>query len=221
MSPVGQFTPKPLTPKQLPPDLSDRYTESEFIGKGGFARVFKAKRKDGKYVAVKIPISLDAMTGKSFIAEMQNWTKLAHPNIVRLYDFNIMPMPFFEEELCDRALADQKKPFEIEEAAWILFNICEGLKFAHKHKIIHRDLKPQNILLKNGVPKISDWGLSRIISESTTTSSMSFTPHYAAPEQINGRIKDERTDIWQLGVILYELLPAYCRSMVTVWSRLA
>ena len=196
-SPVDRFDPKPLTPKQLPPDLSDRYTESEFIGKGGFARVFKAKRKDGKYVAVKIPISMDSSTGKSFIAEMQNWTKLSHPNIVRLYDFNIMPMPFFEEELCDSALSDQKKPIESEKAAWILFNICEGLKFAHKQKILHRDLKPQNILLKEGVPKISDWGLSRIISESSTTTSTSFTPHYAAPEQINSRVKDESTDIWQ------------------------
>ena len=225
LSPVSAFTPKPLTPKQLPPDLSDHYTESEFIGKGGFARVFKAKRKDGKYVAVKIPISMDAVTGKSFIAEMQNWTKLSHPNIVRLYDFNIMPLPYFEEELCDNALADQSKPIESEEAAWILFNICEGLKFAHNRKIIHRDLKPQNILLKNGVPKISDWGLSRIISESTTTSATSFTPYYAAPEQINNRVKDERTDIWQLGVILYELvtgeLPFKGNSMIEIGMDIA
>jgi serine/threonine protein kinase len=223
--PVDRFTPKPLTPKQLPPDLSDRYTESEFIGKGGFARVFKAKRKDGKFVAVKIPISMDAMTGKSFIAEMQNWTKLSHPNIVRLYDFNIMPFPYFEEELCDGSLADQSKPIESEEAAWILFNICEGLKFAHTQKIIHRDLKPQNILLKDGMPKISDWGLSRIISESTTTTATSFTPHYAAPEQINGRVKDERTDIWQLGVILYELvtgiLPFNGYSIVEIGMNIA
>ena len=224
-SPVSQFTPRPLTPKQLPPDLSDRYSESEFIGKGGFARVFKAKRKDGKFVAVKIPIAMDAVTGKSFIAEMQNWTKLSHPNIVRLYDFNIMPLPYFEEELCDSALADQNKPLESEEAAWILFNICEGLKFAHTQKIIHRDLKPQNILLKNGVPKISDWGLSRILSDSTTTTTTSFTPHYAAPEQINGRVKDERTDIWQLGVILYELgtgiLPFQGDSMVEIGMNIA
>ena len=223
--PVSHFTPKPTTPKQLPPDLSERYTESEFIGKGGFARVFKAKRNDGKYVAVKIPISMDAITGKSFIAEMQNWTKLSHPNIVRLYDFNIMPMPFFEEELCESALSDQTKPIESEEAAWILFNICEGLKFAHKQKILHRDLKPQNILLKEGVPKISDWGLSRIISESTTTTATSFTPHYAAPEQINSRVKDERTDIWQLGVILYELvtdvLPFKGDSMVEIGMNIA
>ena len=224
-SPVSQFTPRPLTPKRLPPDLSGRYTESEFIGKGGFARVFKAKRKDGKYVAVKIPISLDAMTGRSFITEMQNWTKLSHPNIVRLYDFNIMPLPYFEEELCDSALSDREKPLESQEAAWILFSICEGLKFAHAHKIIHRDLKPQNILLKNGVPKISDWGLSRIISESSTTTATSFTPSYAAPEQINNKVKDERTDIWQLGVILYELitgvLPFTGDSMVEIGMNIA
>jgi serine/threonine protein kinase len=198
--------PKPPTQKQLPPELSDRYTKSEFIGEGGFARVFKAMRNDGKYVAVKIPLSMDAKTGKSFIAEMQNWTKLSHPNIVKLYDYNILPMPYFEEEICDCSLADQDKPIESEEAALILFNICEGLKFAHVQKIIHRDLKPQNVLLKNGVLKISDWGLSRIISASTTTTATSFTPNYAAPEQINNRAKDERTDIWQLGVILYELV---------------
>ena len=224
-SPVDRFTPKPLTPKQLPPDLSERYTEWEFIGKGGFARVFKAKRTDGQYVAVKIPISLDAMTGKSFIAEMQNWTKLSHPNIVRLYDFNIMPMPYFEMELCDSSLADRKKPIEIVEAAWLLFNVCEGLKFTHANKIIHRDLKPQNILLKKGVPKISDWGLSRVISESTTTTTTSFTPYYAAPEQISSEKKDERTDIWQLGVIFYELvtgqLPFTGDSMVAIMAAIA
>ena len=204
-APVFPFTPKPQTPKQLPQELSDRYTESAFIGKGGFARVFKAKRKDGKLVAVKIPISLDASTGKSFIAEMQNWTKLDHSNIVRVFDYNIMPMPYFEMELCDGSLAELKKPIDPEETAWILFNVCEGLKYTHKRLIVHRDLKPQNILVKNGIPKISDWGLSKVISDSTSTTAMSFTPYYAAPEQMNNRPKDERTDIWQLGVILYEL----------------
>ncbi len=204
-SPVDRFTPKPLTLKQLPPDLSERYPESEFIGKGGFARVFKAKRKDGQYVAVKIPISLDESTGRSFIAEMQSWTRLSHTNIVKLYDFNIMPVPYFEMELCDTSLDKIPKPIEPAKAAWILFNICDGLKYTHSHKIIHRDLKPHNILLKDGIPKISDWGLAKVIAESTTTSASAFTFPYAAPEQVRSKSKDERTDIWQMGVILYEI----------------
>ncbi len=223
--PPSSFTPKPLTSKQLPPDLSDKYTESEFIGKGGFARVFKTKRKDGIFVALKIPISLDESTGKSFIAELQNWTRLDHPNIVKVYNFNIMPSPYFEMELCDSSLAEKEKPIENEEAAWILFNVCEGLKFTHAQKIIHRDLKPHNILLKNGVPKISDWGLSRVITESTSTTTASFTPYYAAPEQISSNQKDERTDIWQLGVIFYELvtgkLPFTGDSIVTIMAGIA
>ncbi len=224
-SPVSPFTPKPQTPKQLPQELLDLYTESTFIGKGGFARVFKAKRKDGKLVAVKIPISLDASTGRSFIAEMQNWTKLDHANIVRVFDYNIMPMPYFEMELCDGSLAEIPKPVETEEAAWLIFNVCEGLKYTHKRSIVHRDLKPQNILLKNGVPKISDWGLSKVISDTTSTSAASFTPYYAAPEQVNNKPKDERTDIWQLGVILYELstgeLPFRGDSVVEVAVNIA
>ncbi|NMB80134.1 MAG: tetratricopeptide repeat protein [Methanomicrobiales archaeon] len=205
-SPVGAFTPRAVTPRQIPAELVDRYSEAEFIGKGGFARVFKAKKKTGQVVAVKIPISLDEQTGRSFIAELQNWTRLDHPNIVKVFHYNIMPTPYFEMDLCDGALAAEKKPIPPEEAAFILFSVCEGLKYAHARKIIHRDLKPQNILVKNGVPKISDWGLSRVISESTSTTVTSFTPYYAAPEQINHQAKDERTDIWQLGVILYELV---------------
>jgi tetratricopeptide (TPR) repeat protein len=204
--PPLSFTPKPVTPKQPPTELSERYTDWEFIGKGGFAQVFKAKRKDGQYVAVKIPISFDESTGKSFIAELQNWTRLNHPNIVKVYNFNILPNPYFEMELCDSSLAEVHKPIETEEATWLIFNVCEGLKFTHTQKIIHRDLKPQNILLKNGVPKISDWGLSRVITASTSTTGASFTPNYAAPEQIGNKSKDERTDIWQLGVIFYELV---------------
>ena len=205
----SDFTPKPTTPKTFPPELSDSYTEVEFIGKGGFARVFKAKRKDGKLVAVKIPISLDPATGKSFIKELTNWTRLEHENIVKVFDYNILPIPFFEMELCDQSLADLPKPVDPEKAAWIIFNVAEGLKYAHKQGIIHRDLKPQNIMLKEGIPKISDWGLSKVVTESTSTSVTAFTPFYAAPEQISkkfGEKNNPKVDVWQLGVILYELV---------------
>jgi serine/threonine protein kinase len=216
--PVSIIT--PVTMRTLPPEMTEKYANSEFIGKGGFARVFKAKRKDGQYVAVKVPIDLDESTGKSFIAEMQNWTKFNHPNIVKIYDYNIMPFPYFEEELCDGSLDKLKKPMDSAKAAWIVFNVCEGLKYAHSLKIIHRDLKPQNILLKNGIPKISDWGLSKIVTDVSSVTTASFTPFYAAPEQVTNKAKDQRTDIWQIGVILYELvsgvLPFTGDSMIDI-----
>ncbi len=209
----AQFTPSPTTPKTFPPELAELYTDVEFIGKGGFARVFKAKRKsDGEIVAVKIPLSLDPVTGKSFLKEIENWTKLKHPNIVRVYDYNILPIPFFEMEYCEDSLENllrRRGYLPPMEAAGIIFDIAEGLKYAHSLRIIHRDLKPSNILLKQGIPKISDWGLSKVLKESRSSTFVSFTPYYAAPEQISKSkfgSTNERTDIWQLGVIFYQLV---------------
>ena len=201
---------KPRIYYSFPPELLQYYENPILIGQGGFARVFRVKRKkDGKEVAVKVPISLDVSVGKSFIKELENWTKLRHENIVEVYDYNVLPIPYFEMELCDENLDDMEKPMEIERAAWITFNIAEGLKYAHKKGIVHRDLKPKNILLKKGIPKITDWGLSKLTAESRSSSIQAFSPSYAAPEHIlPNRFgdKDERTDIWQLGVILYELV---------------
>jgi serine/threonine protein kinase len=225
-SPVPSSISRPVTPRSLPSEMAERYTASEFIGKGGFARVFKVQKPDGSWTALKIPISLDAATGKSFIAELQNWTSLVHENIVRVDDYNIMPIPYFELELCDGTLATLERPVPPDHVAWLLFNVCEGLKYAHTRGILHRDLKPQNIMLRDGVPKISDWGLSKVMTQSrTTTVSGGFTAYYAAPEQITNKPKDERTDIWQLGVILYELvtgqLPFTGESMVEIGMAIA
>jgi serine/threonine protein kinase len=189
--------------------LRELYERVEYIGEGGFAYVFKAIRKrDGKTVAVKIPKTLNPAMGRMFIKEVGNWLHLIHPNIVRLYEVNIIPVPYIEMEYCEDSLEREKKPMEAEKAAWLVFNAAEGLKYAHSKRILHRDLKPSNILLKNGIPKISDWGLSKFIGEESTTT-MAFTPYYASPEQIApetfGEV-DERSDIWQLGVVFYELL---------------
>ncbi|MCL0095055.1 tetratricopeptide repeat protein, partial [Dehalococcoidia bacterium] len=203
----AQLTPRPDS--ALPPGLAENYHDIQLIGQGGFARVFKAVRvRDNKEVAIKIPVSLDQATGKTFIEEIKNWTRLNHPNIVKIYDYNVLPIPFFEMELCDSSLdqyiKDNKdKRIQLNNACWIVFNAAEGLKSAHSLKIIHRDLKPQNILLKDGIPKLTDWGLSKVITESAGLSG--FTPPYAAPEQISGKQKDERTDIWQLAVIFYQI----------------
>ena len=204
-------------PRAYPPGFSSRfpyeltpyYGNTGLIGKGGFARVFRANRKkDNGEVAVKVPLSMDQTIGKSFIKEMENWTKLRHPNIVEIFDYNIMPVPYFEMELCDSCLDILAKPMDVEKAAKLVFNIAEGLKYAHSKKIAHRDIKPQNVLLKDGIPKISDWGLSKLTAESRTSTITAFSPVYAAPEQFSKRFgsKDEQTDIWQLGVIFYELV---------------
>ncbi|WP_052304119.1 serine/threonine protein kinase [Thermococcus cleftensis] len=189
--------------------LQEFYSDFQYIGEGGFARVYKAKRKDGKIVAVKIPKTLDPAVGRAFVREITNWLHLKHPNIVELYDVNVLPVPYLEMEYCESSLARLQKPLPVDEAALIVFNIAEALKYAHGKKIVHRDLKPSNILLKNGLPKISDWGLSKVLEESTSaTTTASFTPYYAAPEQIDKKYghTDERTDIYQLGVIFYELV---------------
>jgi serine/threonine protein kinase len=201
---------RPDTPRHFPYELTPDYKNIGLIGTGGFARVFRANRRsDGKEVAVKIPISLDRSIGKSFMREMNTWTKLKHQNIVELYDHNILPVPYFEMEKCDSSLDIISKPIDLEKALWIIFNVAEGLKYAHNEKIAHRDMKPQNILLREGIPKISDWGLSKLTAESKTSTMAAFSPVYAAPEHISPEkfgAKDEQTDIWQLGVIFYELV---------------
>jgi len=197
------------TSHHFPLELNDYYKDPEDIGKGGFARVFKAERKkDGQKVAVKVPISLDRSVGRSFIKELENWTKLDHPNIVTVFEYNILPVPYFEMELCDSCLEEISKPMKIEQAAYLVFNIAEGLKHAHNNGIIHRDIKPQNILINNGIPRVSDWGLSKVTAQNKSSTLAAFSPLYAAPEQISKRFgaKDEQTDIWQLGIIFYELI---------------
>ena len=195
----------------FPLELQSKYTDINYIDKGGFARVFKAVRKDNVTVALKIPISFDETTGKTFLKEIKAWEELKHPNIIGLYDMNIMPVPYFEMEYANNmTVNDLEKPLDVELATKLVFDISEGVGYAHSKGIVHRDLKPCNVLLTNSmVPKISDWGLSKVIAESKSSSNVGFTPIYAAPEQISpkkfGR-PDHRTDIYQIGVIFYELV---------------
>ena len=160
-------------------------------------------------------MAMDPVDGETFIREVSNWIHLRHPNIVRLYNANIIPIPFLEMEYCDDSLENilrKKRVLPPLEAARIIFEVAEGLKYAHSKGIIHRDLKPSNILLKNGIPKISDWGLSILMEitwKSTPSVNPAFTLYYAAPEQISisdfGQV-GKRTDIWQLGVVFYQLV---------------
>nr|WP_240912194.1 serine/threonine-protein kinase [Thermococcus sp. M39] len=207
-----------LQDKGFPPELLDNYAPLEFIGEGGFAKVFKAKRKsDGQIVALKIP-RIDEKTSSLFLKEVAAWYHLNHPNIVTLYRADILPIPYLEMEYVEGVNVDGKlvrdldkypKPVDEKTALKIIKGIAEGLKHAHSKGIWHLDLKPLNVLLKSDLtPKITDWGLARI-SVRTSSTIKGLTPQYAAPEQLDEKTygnPDHRTDIYGLGVIFYELL---------------
>ena len=190
------------------PQELNQYTDEYLIGTGGFSRVYKVKNTaTNKIVAVKIPIKNDANIGKSFLRELKNWVSFDHPNIVKIYSYNILPVPYIEMEWCDSCLEDVEKPIQLNLAMYYIHGIAQGLDYAHKHNIAHFDLKPQNILLKKDIPKITDWGLSRVLTiHGTTTIGISLP--FAAPEQFSSSYgeKDAKTDIWQLGILFYHLL---------------
>lgn len=198
----------------FPATLAERYRDVTFIGKGGLARVFRAvRRSDGAVVAVKVPISFDETTGRIFLKEMKLWEGLIHPNIVRLCSVNILPVPFVEMEYVSRSLAGVTLPLSPDEAVAVVNDIVSGLAYAHEHGIIHRDIKPHNILLaEDGTAKITDWGLGTVVDDRHESSIVGFSIQYAAPEQIAPRRfgdADTRTDIYQTGVVFYELLTGH------------
>jgi serine/threonine protein kinase len=146
--------------------------------------------------------------GKLFLKEAGTWLILSHPNIVKLHEANIFPIPYMELELCEKSLSELPKPTDTKTALKIALHIADALAYAHARGFVHRDVKPSNILLKNGLWKLSDWGLVKALDALSGTSRM-FTPLYSAPEQIMPRKfggVDEKTDIYLLGLVLYELL---------------
>jgi len=213
----------------FPPELADTYAGAVFVGSGGLARVFKAKNlRTGQTVALKIPIQHDENTGKAFLKEIIGWEGLSHENIVKVSAANILPVPYVEMEFINRTLAEVEKPLPMGKAARICRDIALGLQFAHDRGIIHRDIKPQNILVTpEGVPKITDWGMSKVTGVTGLPTITGFSLAYAAPEQLAPQTfgeTDQRTDIYQMGCVLYELVtgavPFPGSDMAQVSSRI-
>lgn len=128
-----------LSSKSLPFELQPFYTDSAFIGEGGFGRVFKAINKTGELVALKIPKSFDKKSERTFITEVSNWSHLNHPNIVKLIEYKILPIPYIETEYCEGRLEKGMK--SLAESVSIVYEIAKGLEYAHKKNIIHGDVK--------------------------------------------------------------------------------
>jgi len=196
--------------------LLDRYEIIEHIGSGGMALVYKAKDlKLERVVAVKTlreEYIADMEFLKRFSSEARAAASLSNANIVNAYDVGADgDVYFIVMEYVDgvtlKELINKRAPFGSEEVLSVAIQIADALSHAHKNGIIHRDIKPQNIIVtKDGVVKVTDFGIARIADAETTTSSGAMgSVHYFSPEQARGKFVDFRSDIYSLGIVMFEM----------------
>ena len=196
--------------------VGDRYEILEKIGVGGMAEVFKGKdHKLNRFVAVKV--LKEEFRGnegfvKKFKEEAQAAARLAHPNIVNVYDvgdengiyYIVMELV---EGITLKNYIERKGNLTIKEATSIAIQVCAGLEVAHNNNIVHRDIKPQNIIIsREGKVKVTDFGIAKATTSQTTTANAMGSVHYASPEQARGGYVDGRSDIYSLGIVLYEMV---------------
>ncbi len=198
--------------------LGNRYEILEEIGSGGMAIVYKARCNVlNRYVAIKVlraDLKDDAEFVRRFNIEAQAAASLTHPNIVSIYDVGnddgvqYIVMEYVKGITLKRYI-DKKEKLPWREAVGYAMQICRALETAHAHNIIHRDIKPQNIIMaEDGTLKVTDFGIAHASSQATMTigNNAIGTVHYLSPEQARGGYTDERSDIYSLGIVLYEML---------------
>ncbi|NLZ80864.1 MAG: Stk1 family PASTA domain-containing Ser/Thr kinase, partial [Clostridiales bacterium] len=196
--------------------LSDRYEILEKVGSGGMSDVYKAKcHKLNRFVAIKVlkeEFSSDKNFVSKFSVEAQSAAGLTHPNIVNIYDvgedngryYIVMELV---EGITLKNYIEKKGRLEVKEAVSITIQILQGIQVAHNNHIIHRDIKPQNIIIsKEGKVKVTDFGIARVSTSQTISSNAMGSVHYISPEQARGGYSDERSDIYSLGISLYEMV---------------
>ena len=207
-------------PPRLTSALADRYRLERKLGEGGMATVYLAEDvKHERRVALKIlkPELAAVIGAERFLAEIKTTANLQHPHILPLFDsgeadgFLYYVMPFIDgETLKDRI--EREGQLGVEEAVRIAREVADALDYAHRNDIIHRDIKPANILLHDGRPVVSDFGIALAISAAgggrmTETGLSLGTPHYMSPEQASAdRDLSARSDVYSLGCVLYEML---------------
>jgi len=173
--------------------------------------VYKAKwRKKNLVVALKVPRELTSNAEDIFFNEIRKWEQLKHRNIVNLIKPRVKPVPHIVIEYIDGPtlydLMGEKGKIGLEIACRIVFDIARGLEYAHSKLIIHSDLKPKNILINNmGEAKITDFGIAKTVKSSSVGGIRGLTLIYSAPEQLDDYV-DERTDVYQLGLLLYNMV---------------
>ena len=196
--------------------ISSRYEIIDKIGTGGMADVYKAKcHRLNRFVAIKIlkpEFSEDDKFVDKFRAEAQSVAGLSHPNIVNVYDVGEdEDLHYIVMELVEgitlKSFIEKKGHLEVKEATGIAIQIARGMEAAHNNHIIHRDIKPQNIIISTeGKVKVTDFGIAKATTSNTITSNAMGSVYYISPEQARGGYSDEKSDIYSLGVTLYEML---------------
>ncbi|MBQ6361634.1 MAG: Stk1 family PASTA domain-containing Ser/Thr kinase [Lachnospiraceae bacterium] len=196
--------------------LGNRYEIISRIGSGGMSDVYKATDlKLNRAVAIKV-LKSEYSNEKNFVSkfrmEAQSAAGLAHPNIVNVYDVGEdRGVHYIVMELVEgitlKKYIERKKKLEIRESIEVAMQVARGIEAAHKQHIIHRDIKPQNIMIsRDGKVKVTDFGIARASSSQTISSNTMGSVHYISPEQARGGYCDERSDIYSLGITLYEML---------------
>lgn len=196
--------------------IGDRYEILEKIGTGGMSDVYKAKcHKLNRFVAIKVlkqEFSENANFVSKFRTEAQAAAGLMHPNIVNVYDvgeengiyYFVMEMV---EGITLKKYIEKKARLSVKEAISIAIQVSMGIEAAHNNHIIHRDIKPQNIMIsKDGKVKVTDFGIAKAATSNTITSNVMGSVHYTSPEQARGGYSDEKSDIYSLGITMFEML---------------
>lgn len=197
--------------------LDNRYEILEVIGTGGMAVVYKARcHRLNRFVAIKIlkdEYSQDEEFRRRFHAESQAVAMLSHPNIVAVYDVSTSSdADYIVMELIDgitlKQYMEKKGVLNWKETLHFSMQIAKALEHAHSRGIVHRDIKPHNVMvLKNGSVKVADFGIARIMSKGNTLTREALgSVHYISPEQAKGGRVDNRSDIYSLGVVMYEMM---------------
>ena len=198
--------------------LGDRYEIIEKIGSGGMAVVYRGKdKKLDRYVTIKV-LREEFIGDEEFIerfrSEACSAARLSHPNIVRVYDvgedgeINYIVMEYIHGDTLKTAIR-KKAPFDSRSTINVAIQIASALSQAHKAHIVHRDIKPQNILVgTDGVVKVTDFGIARAARATTmtTTANAAGSVHYFSPEQARGGYVDEKSDIYSLGITMFEMI---------------
>ncbi|MEG1505059.1 MAG: protein kinase, partial [Lachnospiraceae bacterium] len=195
--------------------LGERYEVQERIGAGGMADVYKGRdQKLNRFVAIKVlkkEYREDDNFVRKFKTESQSAAGLMHPNVVNVYDvgedrglyFMVMELV---EGITLKEYIEKKGRLSSKEVISISIQICNGVDAAHRHHIIHRDIKPQNIIIsKEGKVKVTDFGIARVASSNTISSNAMGSVHYTSPEQARGGFSDEKSDIYSVGITMYEM----------------